>query len=145
MSLLTIKEGLKTRLETIDALKGKVYSFVPGTQEPPSVTIIPGVFVPGDAKPAITYSRHFGGGDQAYVFTLQLVVSRASDRQAILDLDEFISPSGPKSIKAAIEGDDTLGGAVSFAHVERVIQYGVLTWNQLQFFGAQIIVEASGP
>lgn len=144
MSFLAVKNGLKTRLETIPKLQGKVYEFVPATQEPPSVTIVPGTFVPGDTKAALTYSRHFGGQDHDYVFTLAVVVSMVSDRQAGIDLDEFLSGSGTNSIKAAIEGDETLGGAASWTHVDRVIQYGALQWNGLNFFGAQVIVEANG-
>jgi hypothetical protein len=144
MTILAIKDGLKNRMETIPALEGKVYTYIPGTQEPPSVTIVPGTFVPGDTKAAITYSRNFGGTNHDYVFTLAVVVSFTVDHQAAADLDSFLSPHGANSIKAAIEAEDTLGGVASYAHVDRVIQYGALEWNGLKFFGAQIIVEVNG-
>ncbi len=142
-SMHDIRQGLKARIETIPDFVDRVYIYVPGTQEPPSVTIVPGTFIPGDTKAAITYDRSFDRGSHDYVFTLAVTVSRTVNPVAEAQLDEFISTDTDKSIKRAIEADDSLGGKVSFCHVQRVIQYGALTWNGLDFFGAQIIVEVT--
>lgn len=142
-SMKQIRLGLKARIETIPDFVGRVYEFVPGTQEPPSVTIVPGTFIPGDTKAAITYDRTAAHGSHDYVFTLAVTVSRTINPVAEAQLDEFISTDTPKSIKRAIEDDESLDGIVSFCHVQRVIQYGALTWNGLDFFGAQIIVEVT--
>lgn len=143
-TIVGIKNGLKTRLETIPSFgDGRIYHYVPDTQEAPSVTIVPGTFIPGDTKAALQFDSSFGRGSDEYVFTLAVVVSRTVDRAAADQLDKFLAPSGAESIKAAIEADPTLGGAAHFAHVDRVVQYGALVWNGMSFFGAQIVVEVT--
>lgn len=145
-SMMEVKNGIKSRIETIPDFTGRVYSFIPGTQDPPSVTIVPGTFIPGDTKAAITYGRTMGGsaGATSYIFTLAVVVSTSQPDDRLADqLDGYLSPHGDTSIKQAVEGDITLGGISGYCFFREVIQYGALTWNSLNFFGAQIVVEVT--
>lgn len=123
-------------------LRGLIY--VPGTIEPPVVLTVPGTFIPGDTVAAITYDATMGNGSHDYVFTLFVLLSDAVDRVAQELADEYISASGPQSIKAAVEfGDMTLGGVVHHARVQRVIQYGKVTFNNVSYFGVQAVVEVT--
>jgi hypothetical protein len=51
-----------------------------------------------------------GGGDVVMDWTINVVVGRYVDRNSFTILDGFLSYSGATSIRAAIEGDKTLGG-----------------------------------
>lgn len=138
-----IREALATRLKEISAFNGQAYAYVPDTIEPPGVVVVPGTFVPGDTKAAIQYDKTMGRGSNDYIFTLMVVVSAVSDKHSQKKLDKFLAVKGDHSVKAKLEEDDTLGGLVFFAHLDRCIQYGKLSWNNNQFFGAQLIVEVS--
>src|SRR5689334_4230797 len=145
VTMTQVRQAIADRLETIPILTGRVTAFVPGTMDPPSVTIVPGTFIPGNTKPAITYGRTMGGsgGATSFIFTLAVAVSRTVDSEAALQLDGLLSPIGSISIKAAIDGDITLGGISGYCDVGSVIQYGALSWNGVDFFGGQIIVEVT--
>ena len=89
-SMKEIRNGLKARIETIPDFVDRVYTYIPGTQEPPSVTIVPGTFIPGDTKAAITYDRSFDRGSHDYVFTLAVTVSRTVNDVAEAQLREAL-------------------------------------------------------
>lgn len=91
--------GLKNRLATISGLR--TFSFQPATINPPI------------GFPVITQVRYhgaMGGGMVIYECSVYVIVGRYSDDRANDDLDDYIAYSGAKSIRAAIEGDETLGG-----------------------------------
>jgi hypothetical protein len=58
----------------------------------------------------VDYHRAFGGGDVVMQFTIHVIAGRWTDRTAFALLDDFLSYSGAKSIRACLEGDKTLGG-----------------------------------
>lgn len=94
-----VAQGLADRLTTISGLRS--YTFQPEQLNPPF------------AYPqinSVNYHRAFGGGDVVMDWTIHVVVGRWTDRTAHALLDDFLSYSGSKSIRAAIEGDTTLGG-----------------------------------
>lgn len=94
-----VAQGLADRLTTISGLRS--YTFQPEQLNPPF------------AYPqinSVNYHRAFGGGDVVMDWTIHVVVGRWTDRTAHALLDDFLSYSGAKSIRAAIEGDTTLGG-----------------------------------
>lgn len=91
--------GLKNRLATINGLR--VFSY-----QPPNITA-PMAF------PVITqvnYHRAMNGGLVVYECVVYVIVGRYTDDRANADIDGYLAFSGPKSIRAAIEGDETLGG-----------------------------------
>lgn len=146
VSVTQIRQALASKLGAI-TYNGKTlraYYYVPGTIEPPCVVIVPGTFIPGDTVSAIHYDSTMANGSHDYVFTLQIVLSNAVDRTAQDSIDDYISPQGPQSVKATIEADMTLGVAgISFAHVQRTIQYGKITFNQVEYWGAQLVVQVT--
>ena len=103
-SVATIADGLKVRLATISGVRA--YSYQPEQLNPPfAYPILNGV----------SYHQTMGMGSAVTQFdwSVYVVVGRWVDRVAMTNLDDFLSPTGAKSIRAALEADRTLGGACS--------------------------------
>lgn len=101
-SVAAIADGLKARLATISGLRA--YSYQPEQLNPPfAYPVLNGV----------TYHQTMAMGNAItqYDWSVYVIVGRWVDRVAITNLDGFISPTGATSIRAALEGDLTLGGA----------------------------------
>jgi hypothetical protein len=101
-----VRDGLKTRLETISGLRA--YDLIPDTVTPPAAIV---------GQLDFTFDIDNARGlDQAQVDVL-VIVQRFSERSGQNLLDLYLSGSGASSIKAAIEGDRTLGGVVNTLRV----------------------------
>lgn len=101
-----VRDGLKTRLQTISGLRA--YDLIPDTVTPPAAVV---------GQLDFTFDIDNARGlDQAQVDVL-VIVQRFSERSGQDLLDLYLSGSGNSSIKAAIEGDRTLGGAVNTLRV----------------------------
>ena len=101
-----VRDGLKTRLETIIGLRA--YDLIPDTVTPPAAVV---------GQLDFTFDIDNARGlDQAQVDVL-VIVQRFSERSGQNLLDLYLSGSGASSIKAAIEGDRTLGGVVNTLRV----------------------------
>ena len=101
-----VRDGLKTRLETISGLRA--YDLIPDTVTPPAAVV---------GQLDFTFDIDNARGlDQAQVDVL-VIVQRFSERSGQNLLDLYLSGSGASSIKAAIEGDRTLGGVVNTLRV----------------------------
>ena len=96
-----IKEGLKTALATIPGMR--VYDYQPDQVNPPFCFPV---------LEEVTYHGAMGSGNVIHQFTIQVVVSRQSERTAQERLDGYLSYSGDQSIRKAIEADRTLGDIV---------------------------------
>ena len=101
-----VRDGLKTRLQTISGLRA--YDLIPDTVTPPAAVV---------GQLDFTFDIDNARGlDQAQVDVL-VIVQRFSERSGQDLLDLYLSGSGASSIKAAIEGDRTLGGVVNTLRV----------------------------
>jgi len=101
-----VRDGLKTRLQTISGLRA--YDLIPDTVTPPAAVV---------GQLDFTFDIDNARGlDQAQVDVL-VIVQRFSERSGQDLLDTYLSGSGNTSIKAAIEGDRTLGGTVNTLRV----------------------------
>ena len=95
-----VKDGLKTRIETISGLRA--FDYQPDQVNPPFAF---------PTLDTITYHQTgMASGGVVMNFTVTLVVNRASERTAQDELDKYMSFSGAQSLRAAIEADRTLGG-----------------------------------
>jgi len=111
-----VMSGIKTRLATISGLRA--FQYQPSQINPP--TAFPVIN-------SITYHKAMAGGMVAYDLSVILIVGRYTDDRAHDLLDDYISYSGVKSIRAAIEADQTLGG---IAHNTIVSQtYNITSLN----------------
>lgn len=103
-SVGAVAAGLKARLATVSGLR--TTSYQPEQLNPPFAY---------PSLNSVTYNRTMGSDSSvsAMDFTCHVVVGRWVDRVAHTNLDAYLSPNGSSSIKLALEGDKTLGGACS--------------------------------
>ena len=101
-SVSDIATGLQTRLATISGVRA--YSYQPEQLNPPFAYPV---------LNTVSYHQTMGMGSAMTQFdwTVYVVVGRWVDRVAVTNLDGFLSSTGSSSIRAALEGDLTLGGA----------------------------------
>lgn len=106
-SISQASAALKTRLATITGLRAMDYQ--------PDALHQPTVYVTIES---VDY--HNAMGNRAvYNYTVQIVLGRAVDRVAQALMDDYASPSGAKSVLAALSSDLTLGGVVESLSVDR--------------------------
>ncbi|AIJ26363.1 hypothetical protein AMETH_6330 [Amycolatopsis methanolica 239] len=96
------------------------------------------------AEYEIDFDRAFGRGLDELTATCRVLVSHATDKQAQAKLDQYLTGGGPRSLKAALQSDRTLGGACDDSRVTRVFGYGLYEHGTSQFFGAQLSVHVIG-
>lgn len=121
--------GLATRLATISGLR--TFSYQPEQVNPP---------VAFPVLEEIEYHRAFGGGDVRMRFTVMVIVGRYLDRVAHSNLDGFLSYSGATSLRAAIEGDTTLGGVAQTLVLDGGMSIGSLTIAEAEFLSVSCTV-----
>lgn len=97
-----IREGMATRLDTIDGLRP--FSHVPGQFSPPA-----GIVGMPTRPPTETFQR----GTDRWDLTVWIVVARQADLQTEKKLEGFLNPTGAGSVRAAVYADKTLGGVVN--------------------------------
>lgn len=133
--LAAIREGLRARLDTIDGLQASAYLLSKPT--PPTAMV--------GGPDAIDFTVEFGGSPD---WTLPVVVYTgiAQDIAAQKRLDLFLAPTGPTSVRAAIEADPTLGGIVGSVAVTGVSGYRtyIMGEGNILFLGAEFTVEVFG-
>jgi len=128
-----VATGLSNRLATISGLR--VSTFQPEQLNPPF------------AYPQlnrIEYHRAYGGGDVVMDWSIYVVVGRWTDRTAHALLDDFLSYSGAKSVRAAVEGDTTLGGVCSTLVLRSGLDISSLDAGGAEFLQIQLQVEVHG-
>lgn len=117
-----VTDGLKARLATVSGLR--TFSYQPEQVNPP---------VAFPVLDSIDYHRAFGGGDVQMRFTIIVIVGRYLDRVAHANLDGFLSFSGATSLRAAIEGDKTLGGVANTLIMDSSLSIGSLAIAEAEF------------
>jgi hypothetical protein len=125
-----VAEGLKTALDTIAGLR--CFSYQPEQENPPMAFPI---------LDRVTYHKAFQGGDMVADWTVVVVVGRYLDRTAFKTLDDFLSFSGAKSIRAALEADKTLGGICQTLIVQSSADVTSLSAADAEFLQIRFQVE----
>lgn len=131
-SVSAIRAGLKTRLDTITGLN--TYAVAPGQPVVPAAIVLAG---------PITFDDTMSRGSDILSFDILLLVQKATDSLGQEHLDPYLAGSGSSSIKAAVEGDATLGGEADWTVVTGVSQYGDLEYANVQYLGARFTVEVN--
>jgi hypothetical protein len=83
------------------------------------------------------------GADSFAIIALALVQFQDSDN-AQRALWAFLSrkaSAGAVRLKAALEADQTLGGLVSYAIMTGVRNIGIITYNGVDYLGAELLIE----
>ncbi len=121
--------GLATRLGTISGLRTSTY--MPDQLNPP---------VGFPVVESVEYHKAFGGGDVVMRCSVFVIVGRYVDRTAYTVLDGYLSYDGATSIRAAIEGDRTLGGVASTLIVESGMNISAVSVAESEFLQVQCTV-----
>jgi hypothetical protein len=117
-----VAEGIKTRLATVSGLR--TFSYQPEQVNPP---------VAFPVVESVEFHGAFGGGDVRMRFGVFVIVGRYLDRVAHANLDGFLSYSGETSLRAAIEGDRTLGGVANTLVLENGLSVSALSVAEAEF------------
>ena len=131
-TVVQIRAGLRTRLATISGLR---------TPKGFDRISVPAAHI-GEVEGQ--YNQTFGSSTtalNAYQVKVRLYVSRASDSAAEANLDAYLAPSGAQSVKAALEGDRTLGGVAETLNVSGFSGYGVYEVADQPYVGAEFTVD----
>jgi hypothetical protein len=128
-ALTDLRTGLAARLATINGLRSSAY--IPDNPTPPVAVVMPG---------RITYDTAFGRGSDEYQFTIMLIVGRVADRASQTTLDGYCESSGNRSVKAAIEGDRSLGGKALDCRVTEMTNQGSLAIGDVTYHTAEFSV-----
>lgn len=124
-----VAEGLRVRLSQVNGLR--TFAYQPDQLNPP---------VAFPVLETVEYHRAFGGGDVQMRWQMFVIVGRYLDRVAHSNLDGYLSYSGPTSLRAAIEGDTTLGGVVQALVLDTGFSVGALTVAEAEFLQVQFSV-----
>ena len=133
-SLMTrIRSGLATRVATVTSLQGRTHATFPDR------LIVPAAIV---SVPSWNFDRDFAGDStvEAEVLILAAELGKGGER-AQARLDAYLDDSGSESVKAAIEGDVTLGGVAQSVSVTGWSEYGEVEVNGMAYLGAVLRVE----
>lgn len=97
-----IRQGLADRLDTIDGLR--VFSTIPGQFSPPAGIV---------SMPWREETETMRRGTDEWRILAWVVVARQADAQSEHLLEEYLDPTGSKSVRAAVRGDTTWGGVIN--------------------------------
>jgi hypothetical protein len=128
--MAAIREGLAANLSSLPDIQVSPYRLPSPT--PPTVQVT-GL---DEMEPT---AMHAGG--YTLVFIVQAFVGIPSDQGAQRRLDDFLYPTGPSSIWAALETDRTLSGAVASSAVIRNDGTQLLTVGNTQMLGSSWFVQ----
>lgn len=103
----------------------------PGSINPPAAVV---------RRRVTTYDVTFDGADDT-TYGVTVFVSFANTDVGTEQLDDYLAPSGAKSIPAAIEADPTLGGVVDFAHVSSAEGEKVTVYADISYLSAELVIE----
>lgn len=120
-TITQIREGLATNLATIPDTQISAYMLV--SPLPPVIHILPA---------GIDFDHSMHRGLDVLTFTVEAFVAMGLDVGAQIRMDKMLSPSGPLSVKAAIEANKTLGGLVDDTWVERVGGYRLVELPEME-------------
>lgn len=134
MTLVEVRNELAERLSSLEGLR--VYTAAPeSAPELPAAIIQPG-------QPLAEYDRTLAGGDVVYGFRVLALARSGDDNEAWDEVSAYAAPSGPGSVKAAVEtGAGETSGADWF-RVVRATEGGRTTFGKAVYWGITFEVQA---
>ncbi len=124
-----IADELAVRVATVPGVHA--FAYVPDNVTPPTAAVTP---------VGVTFHNASGDGGVFHEFTIQLVVSRSVERAAQKLLNDFISYSGSRSVRAAVEGDRTLDSTVADVVVDGASNIGVVRQGDAEYLAVDFNV-----
>jgi hypothetical protein len=137
-SITQVRQALADAVSKIPGLQGMTYP--PGTVEPPVAIVLP---ASGDV---IDYTIAMPPDDDAADLHLRIVLLAGSqvDQAATERIDGYLNPSGPLSVRAAVEADPTLGGMADWAVCTGAGRAQLIQWADLEYYSAEVYVDVGG-
>lgn len=132
----TVRTNLKTALTAISGLR--VLDYVPDSTNVPTNNAFAVI-----GQLSLTYDYTLNRGFDSASCNVIVMVGRMSEKDGQSRLDGLLSSSGSTSIKAAIEVDKTLGGAVQTLRVVSASP-GTITSASIDYLSYQYSVELIG-
>lgn len=126
-SLADIRGAIKTRLLTIAGLRAE--DLVAGPINPPLAVV--------GFPERIDYDRSMGRGTDETVIPIRIYVAQGVTRAANDLLEGYLNKTGATSVKAAIEGDRTLGATVADCRMRAMTGAGVVEVANVQYLYAE--------
>jgi hypothetical protein len=136
MNPSTVRDNLKTALQTITGMR--VFDYVPDSTNIPTNNAFAIV-----GQLSMNYDYTLNRGFDSASCQIIVVVGRMSERNGQERLDGLLASSGSTSIKAAVEVDKTLGGAVQTLRVVSASPVTITSAN-LDYLSYQYSVELIG-
>ena len=136
MNPSTVRDNLKTALQTISGMR--VFDYVPDSTNIPTNNAFAIV-----GQLSMNYDYTLNRGFDSASCQIIVVVGRMSERNGQERLDGLLASSGSTSIKAAVEVDKTLGGAVQTLRVVSASP-GTITSSNIDYISYQYSVELIG-
>jgi len=129
MSIRTVRDKLKERLETIDGLTASPYP-------PNAIPRLPHAIVDWDAE-AANYAQ--AGNATHWRFVILLLLAKFDAKRGYEGLDDYVEKTGDKSIKAQLELGSDVG---DWVYVTNCRNPGLIEYRRAgqQFYGAEFIV-----
>lgn len=124
--ITALRNAIANNIMTISGLRAS--GTLPDLPNPPIAVV---------SIDTVDYHRAFSGGLTQYNFTVTLIVGRVSERTSQNSLDAYCSPTGPKSVKVAIESDRTLNGLAYDLIVSSLKSYGSMNINENLYLAAE--------
>lgn len=137
-NLKDVIDAAVTRITTGMAgttIAGRTLGYAPDAINPPTAIVLPAQGNP------VTFGVTMDDKDE-FNLTIKLLMGAADERSGQQELMGYLARTGSTSVFAAFDADPTLGGAVSYAQVTQVSNFGDVEWAGQIFFGADLDVEA---
>ena len=132
----TVRTNLKTALSAITGLR--VMDYVPDSTNVPTNNAIVVI-----GQLSMNYDYTFNRGFDSATCNIIVMVGRMSEKDGQSRLDGLLASTGSTSIKAAVEVDKTLGGAVQTLRVVSASP-GTITSANIDYLSYQYSVELIG-
>jgi hypothetical protein len=132
----TVRTNLKTALQTITGMR--VFDYVPDSTNVPTNNAFA---IVGQLN--MNYDYTLNRGFDSATCNIIVIVGRMSEKDGQARLDGLLASSGSTSIKAAVEADKTLGGAVQTLRVVSASP-GTITSANIDYLSYQYSVELIG-
>jgi hypothetical protein len=136
MNPSTVRTNLKTALSTITGMR--VFDYVPDSTNIPTNNAFAIV-----GQLSMNYDYTLNRGFDSASCQIIVVVGRMSEKDGQSRLDGLLASSGSTSIKAAVEADKTLSGAVQTLRVVSASP-GTITSANIDYLSYQYSVELIG-
>lgn len=134
MDVKAVAEELAGKLDAIDGLRAFGY---PVAQLP-----FPGAIV--GLPDEIQFDQTYGRGSDAMTFPVWVMVGRADERAAVLELLPYLDGAGDKSVKTALDNTTTNTYTECDTVTVTTAVPGTYSYNGVDAFGAEFTVQVTG-